>query len=327
MIRLRQPVFLMATSEAVTCRNWPKVVLRWLAEMTVRCRGSVLRIVAIEHAPDFSAAVVEKPVTLSAIDYAIVGAYLLGMLALGAVVSTRIKGFKDYFLAGGALTTPLLVCTLVSSYYGIDVTFGTSETGFYYGVVAWFWYSLPYYFFIALAALVIAPRLRRYGDAMTLSDVLEHHYGTKTRVVGAAACFIYSAPVLAMGGHDDADELPGLLADVGLAGDDRRVRGLHDHGRHVGRRAQRHRAVRADVRVAGDCDSVCRRLGRRLGVRRASARAARRRRIATYAASRGPEHLDARRVVAHRAHGAYRAGVLSASVRGPGQRRACSGRC
>ena len=101
------------------------------------------------------------------------------MLALGAVVSTRIKGFKDYFLAGGALTTPLLVCTLVSSYYGIDVTFGTSESGFYYGVVAWFWYSLPYYFFIGFAALVIAPRLARYGDAMTLSDVLEHHYGTQ----------------------------------------------------------------------------------------------------------------------------------------------------
>jgi solute:Na+ symporter, SSS family len=137
---------------------------------------------------------------MSTLDYAIIVAYLAGMLALGAVISTRIKGFKDYFLAGGALTTPLLVCTLVSSYYGIDVTFGTSESGFYYGVVAWFWYSFPYYFFIGFAALVIAPRLARYGDAMTLSDVLEHHYGKSTRIVGAAACFVYSAPVLAMGG-------------------------------------------------------------------------------------------------------------------------------
>ncbi|MBA3481360.1 MAG: sodium:solute symporter family protein [Pirellulales bacterium] len=146
------------------------------------------------------AAVAPNQSPLNATDYTIVGLYLLGMLALGAIVSTRIHGFKDYFLAGGALTTPLLVCSLVSSYYGIDVTFGTSEAGFYNGVVAWFWYSLPYYFFIVMAALVIAPRLRRYGDAMTLSDVLEHHYGTKTRVVGAVASFIYSAPVLAMAG-------------------------------------------------------------------------------------------------------------------------------
>lgn len=137
---------------------------------------------------------------LETIDYAFLGVYLVGMLALGAVVSTRIRGFKDYFLAGGELTTPLLVCSLVSSYYGIDVTFGTSESGFYYGVVAWFWYSLPYYFFIVVAALVIAPRLRRYGGAMTLSDVLERHYGMRTRVVGAVASFVYSAPVLAMAG-------------------------------------------------------------------------------------------------------------------------------
>jgi SSS family solute:Na+ symporter len=34
---------------------------------------------------------------------------------------------------------------------------------------------------------------------MTMSDILERHYGVPTRVVGAAACFIYSAPVLAMG--------------------------------------------------------------------------------------------------------------------------------
>lgn len=153
---------------------------------------------------------------MTAVDYAIVGVYLLGMLALGGVISTQITGFKDYFLAGGALTTPLLVCTLVSSYYGIDVTFGTSETSFYSGLVAWFWYSLPYYVFIAIAALVVAPRLARYGEAMTLSDVLEYHYGRNTRIVGAAACFIYSAPVLAMGGLMTLMEFLGLSPTWGL---------------------------------------------------------------------------------------------------------------
>ena len=153
---------------------------------------------------------------LDGLDFVVIGLYLAAMLALGAVLSTQIRAFKDYFLAGGALTTPLLICTLVSSYYGIEVTFGTSESGFYYGVVAWFWYSLPYYFFIAFAALVIAPRLKRYGDAMTLSDILERHYGMPTRVVGAAACFFYSAPILAMAGMMTMMEYLGIPTGWGL---------------------------------------------------------------------------------------------------------------
>jgi SSS family solute:Na+ symporter len=171
-------------------------------------------VLIAQIAPD---AAVQRPATLGALDAAIVAVYLLGMLGLGAFVSTRIKGFKDYFLAGGSLTTPLLVCTLVSSYYGIDVTFGTSESGFYYGVVAWFWYSLPYYFFIAFAALMIAPRLRRYGQAMTMSDVLEYHYGKSTRIVGAAACFVYSAPVLGMAGMMTLMKYLGFPVGGGLA--------------------------------------------------------------------------------------------------------------
>lgn len=153
---------------------------------------------------------------LDGLDYAVIGLYLAAMLALGAVLSTKIRAFKDYFLAGGALTTPLLICTLVSSYYGLDVTFGTSESGFYYGVAAWFWYSLPYYFFIAFAALVIAPRLKRYGDAMTISDILEQHYGMPTRVVGAVACFVYSAPIVSMAALMTLMEFVGIPTGWGL---------------------------------------------------------------------------------------------------------------
>jgi solute:Na+ symporter, SSS family len=153
----------------------------------------------------------------SLVDYTVVVGYLLFMLVLGGYLSSRIKSFKDYFLAGGSLTTPLLVCTLVSSYYGIDVTFGTSETSYYYGVAAWVWYSLPYYVFITIAALVVAPRLARYGDAMTLPDILEGHYGKSTRIVGAVACFIYSAPVLAMGGTMTLMQHLGIPVGWGIA--------------------------------------------------------------------------------------------------------------
>lgn len=133
------------------------------------------------------------------LDWTLIGLYLAGMIGLGALLASRIKQFKDYFLAGGALTTPLLVCTLVSTYYELDVTFAVSESGFDYGLVSWVWLSRPYYFAIIIAALFVAPRLRKF-PFVTLPDVLEHHYGAGARVVGAAACFVYSLPITALAG-------------------------------------------------------------------------------------------------------------------------------
>ena len=60
---------------------------------------------------------------MHAIDLAVVGVYVAMMLGVGVLVSSRIHGFRDYFVAGGRLTTPLLVCTLVSTYYGLDVLY------------------------------------------------------------------------------------------------------------------------------------------------------------------------------------------------------------
>jgi Na+/proline symporter len=136
---------------------------------------------------------------LEGIDYIIIGFYLLLMIGIGLLVSSKIRQFKDYFLAGGALTTPLLVCTLVSTYYELDVTFTTSEVGYESGLVAWFWLSRPYYLAIFIAALVIARRLKKF-QFLTLPDILEHHYGKWARASGALACFIYSLPITAMAG-------------------------------------------------------------------------------------------------------------------------------
>lgn len=154
-------------------------------------------------------------VSLHPVDWAIVSGYLLLMLGIGVLLASRIHQFKDYFLAGGMLTTPLLVCTLVSTYYELDVTFATSESGFYYGVVSWVWLSRPYYVAIFIAALLLARRLKRYAF-MTLPDLLEHQYGTGTRVVGALACFVYSLPITALAGMAVMFETLGWSKEVGI---------------------------------------------------------------------------------------------------------------
>jgi len=145
---------------------------------------------------------------LGPLDLSITVGYVVGVLAVGWVVSHSIKGFSDYFVAGGRMTAPLLVCTLVSTYYGLDVLLGESEVGYVDGVVGWFWYARPYYFGVLLTALLLAGRLRDRGF-LSLPDVADAAYGRATRAVIALASFFYSLPLLALMGI-------GVLLDVVL---------------------------------------------------------------------------------------------------------------
>ncbi|MGE4159152.1 MAG: sodium:solute symporter [Planctomycetota bacterium] len=133
------------------------------------------------------------------IDSLILIVYVGLMLGLGFLLTNRIREYKDYFLAGGALTTPILVCTLVSTYYELDVTFATSETAFHEGLVAWFWLSRPYYIAIFAAAFILVRRLKS-RNFMTLPEILGSHYGSGARAMGALACFLYSLPIVAIAG-------------------------------------------------------------------------------------------------------------------------------
>lgn len=145
---------------------------------------------------------------MNALDFGIVGLYVAGILVVGVAVSRRITGFRDYFIAGGSMGVPILICTLVSTYYGLDVLFGASEVGFVDGVVGWFFYSRPYYLAIIIAAVFLARRLRRRGF-LSLPDVAAAAYGRGTQAVVALASFVYALPLMAIMGI-------GLLLEIVL---------------------------------------------------------------------------------------------------------------
>ena len=143
---------------------------------------------------------------ISTIDYVIIVLYLSGMVGVGLWFAKKHTDFDDFFLAGRSLTTPLLITTLISTYYGIDVLFGDSQLGFTDGVVAWFGYARPTYAFFLVAAFLLAQRLRE-ENFKSLPDILDKYYGKKTRYVGAVTSFIYSLPALSLYGF-------GMLGDV-----------------------------------------------------------------------------------------------------------------
>jgi len=145
---------------------------------------------------------------LATIDYFIIIIYLSGMVGVGLWFARKHSDFDDFFLAGRSLTTPLLITTLISTYYGIDVLFGDTQLAFTDGVVAWFGYARPTYAFFLIAALLLAERLRE-DDFKSLPDILDSYYGKKTRYVGAVTSFIYSLPALSLYGF-------GMVAEVTL---------------------------------------------------------------------------------------------------------------
>ena len=141
------------------------------------------------------------------LDLLITGVYVGVVLAIGFAVSRTIGDFRDFFVAGGRMTAPVLICTLVSTYYGLDVLFGGSEVGYQEGLVGWFFYTRPYYLTIVLAALLVAGRLRARAAVLTLPDVAAEAYGRWTQGVVAVASFFYALPIMAMMGI-------GVLLDV-----------------------------------------------------------------------------------------------------------------
>ncbi len=80
-------------------------------------------------------------------------------------MSRRVTTFRDYFVAGGRMTTPLLICTLVSTYYGLDVLLGSSEAAYQEGSVVRFAYARPYYIVILIAAEAASSELSPGGTA------------------------------------------------------------------------------------------------------------------------------------------------------------------
>jgi len=136
---------------------------------------------------------------LHPVDLIIVAAYLAGMLLVGYLLAGRIQAFSDFFVARHGLTTPILIASIVSSYYGLDALFGDSGDASREGVVVWFTYGRPYTLALLLTAVLVARRLRRL-DCLSLSDILAHHYGKPAQVAGAVASFFYSLPILSIMG-------------------------------------------------------------------------------------------------------------------------------
>lgn len=135
----------------------------------------------------------------SSLDVLIVGFYISGMLLIGFYVSRHVKSFIDFALAGRLLTVPLLAGTLISTYYGLDVTFGSSETAYLEGLSTFFVYSLPFYLCYLGVAFFIVPRIFKL-KVSSIPETIAHFYGSGARIPAILATIFYSLPIISVAG-------------------------------------------------------------------------------------------------------------------------------
>ena len=100
-------------------------------------------------------------------------AYLILLIAVGAIRSRQVKNETDFMVAGRKLSTGVLVGTLLATWIGSGSIFGGAGLAYDKGLPAlWFdagvWVAIVVLYFVA-------GRVRRFGQ-FTVPDILEPRY-------------------------------------------------------------------------------------------------------------------------------------------------------
>ena len=126
------------------------------------------------------------------VDYSIIAAYLIALLALGFIGRLRKDSSASQLIVGGRmLTLPAFVASLVSTWYGGIL--GVGEYSFRFGLSTWLVFGVPYYLAAFLFAMFLAERARR-SEVLTIPDRLAQAYDTKTAVAGSVIIYLMTVP-------------------------------------------------------------------------------------------------------------------------------------
>ena len=150
--------------------------------------------------------------------------YLFIVLLVGLWAGREMKGMKDFALAGKSFGMLVIFATLSASFIGGGFSMGNAEKVFLVGVsniVALWGFSIKE----ILVARYIAPRMSNYPEAISVGDIMDHHYGRGARLFSgffaiALCAGILGAQIGAMGYvfnlFLDVDKVWGILIGCGI---------------------------------------------------------------------------------------------------------------
>ena len=101
------------------------------------------------------------------------------------------ENFNDYIYAGRKLTTPALIATLVTTWYG-----GINEIGIEVinnGIVTWVYFGFTYYISAFIYAFFLAPRILK-KDYRSVPIAIFNNYGKEAGLLSLTTVFFYLLP-------------------------------------------------------------------------------------------------------------------------------------
>jgi SSS family solute:Na+ symporter len=135
---------------------------------------------------------VDRPLlTLSGLDWVVVGVFVAAILGLGFSARLRDSSVLQFLAAGRSLTLPVFVATLVSTWYG--GVLGIGESVSYFGLGTWLLLGFPFYVFALIYALVLAPRVRG-AEQISIPERLASRWGPKVGLMAAVLIFLLAVP-------------------------------------------------------------------------------------------------------------------------------------
>jgi SSS family solute:Na+ symporter len=124
--------------------------------------------------------------------------YSLSLIALGALVSRRVREAEDFYVAGRGLGAGYLAVTLIAANIGAGSTVGAAGLGYRDGLSAWWWVGSAGIGSMILA-LTVGPKIwsvAKKENLFTIGDYLEHRYDRKVRRTSAAFLLLGSLIIL-----------------------------------------------------------------------------------------------------------------------------------
>src|SRR5262245_25600714 len=125
--------------------------------------------------------------------------YAALMIVFGVILSRRVRGSGDFFVAGRDLNAGLIFSTLLAANIGAGSTVGATGLGYRNGLSAWWWVGSAGIGSLILA-FTVGPkiwRIARENDLYTVGDYLEFRYNRATRGLVAILLWFGSLAILA----------------------------------------------------------------------------------------------------------------------------------
>lgn len=115
---------------------------------------------------------------LSLLDLAVIAILTVSLIGVAYITKYKNENKENYFLMGRQLTLPMFVATLVSTWYG--GIFGVTQIAFDHGIYNFFIQGVFWYITYLIFAFVIAPRLFKNRNALTLADIVNQYVGPRS---------------------------------------------------------------------------------------------------------------------------------------------------